>query len=73
METSATTMSKEHNSVVHSAQKPQYRIDEINPDCILLALNTRVSIGILIDVDLAKHAKDSNPENTTNMSAIESN
>ena len=63
METSAATMSEEDNRIVQSAQKPQDRINKIDPDSILLALNARVSIRILIDIDLTEHGKEGNPEN----------
>lgn len=42
--------------------QPQESVGQVNPDCVLHALDTTVALGILIDVHLSKDTKESNPE-----------
>ena len=46
----------------NSANEPKQRVYQIHPDCVLHPLDAIVSLGILLDVHVAKEAEERDPE-----------
>lgn len=44
-------------------KEPQNGVGEIDPDCVLHALDPTVALGVLVDVHLAEDSKQRNPQN----------
>jgi hypothetical protein len=55
---------KEYGSI-DRADQPQEHVDQIYPDGVLHPLNSCVAFGVLMNVHLAKYAKDCDPQDTS--------
>lgn len=61
MQTPLLSPKEKHQSPRHSTDQPQQRIHQIHPDSILHSLNASVAFRVLVNVQLAEEAEQSNP------------
>lgn len=50
-------------SHANGAQQPEDQVGQVDPDGVLHELDVTVALGVLVDVHLAKDAKDRTPQN----------
>ena len=57
-------MHEEDNGAVDCSHKPKQHVDEVDPDGVFHADDTCVTLGVLVDVHLAKGTEEGHPEDT---------